>query len=519
VRSDMIYIECQLTFLDDHQAIYADDDQFTGANKVRGIVGDDELSLRTVRKLNEWVQMYPGQFHNQELLLLGLHLYRIAFDSPKDPDRALKKAFECTLDRLKTSLNKTPQTRMRIRLIFNKEAENLAALPWEFLALPEGRYGKFLVQRAEMILTRFVPDQDWGGWKTDEADGKLRILLITAQPQELGEIKNRALVQQIRSLQSEHIDVKVFDQRATLDLLRKEIGTSEFAGYRPHIVHFMGHGLAGKLAVLKEERQFIQEKAESAVRQRQNQTVLPVEEAQWLEIESVKSLFEEHKPRVVFLHACEGAAPDSLQAFSSTARELAYSNIPAVIAMQYTIENDEAERFAMSFYKNLRQGRPVDEAVTQARYELGRYPGRDVWNDRSFGTPVIYLQTAKPIILAPPERSPSPPVTIVAGDSIAAIPVKAPCPSNLCPGYVITTRGYCEICKREFILCPKCNMPALTDESKCTNGHILASNPAARAVAGDRGDVPERPTRGTANDDNSFRSAKALGGLQKTDIH
>jgi len=478
----MPYIECSLTFVDDRHAEYSDDFQFSRRNTVSGAVGGDDLSLQTVRKLNEWVQKHPEYCHRSELALLGRHLYRIAFETPtEDPvpagQHSLKTAFESTFARFTSASRTTPSMRMRIKLVFERKAETLAGLPWEFLHMPTTTDGEFLAQRTELILTRFVPDQDWGYIEPDLGSEKLRILVVGSEPRELAEVQGASTIGEIRKLESDHIDVRVFEDRATLAKL-----TECISGYRPHIVHFMGHGRAGRLALVKELEQLRAEELEAEVRRRDAQRLgrsldrTVVEEAQWLDTVSVKSLFDGHKPRVVFLHACQGAASDSLEALSNTARELAYSRIPAVIAMQYEIGNNAAELFAKTFYKQLRLGTNVDEEVTAARQILGKsllQPGRDVWDERSFGTPVIYLQTEKPIILPPP-ATPA---------ESAAVSPKEPCPNPDCTAWVIRGNPFCVRCRKVLMPCPECGGMMLPELGICSRGHRLDAAKPMVAVA------------------------------------
>ena len=493
----MPYIECALTFIDDRHAEYADD-QHKGLGAISGDVGGDELSLETVRKLNEWVRNHSELCRRSELSLLGRHLYRIAFETPTNESRAgrqppLKEAFENTFKRFSTAVKDNKSTRMRIKLVFARKAETLAGLPWEFLYMPLGvNEGIFLAQRAELILTRFVPEQESDAdITTDSESEKLRILVVKAEPRELADVKGTPTVDEIKKLRSDHIDVRVFEGRATLAALRECISGSEsVTAYRPHIVHLMGHGEAGKLVLLKELALVKAEELEVAARRREAERLgqlapsgeRMVNEGQALDIESIKSLFNEHKPRVVFLHACLGAAPDSLETFRSTARELAYSGIPAVIAMQYEIGNNEAELFAKTFYSQLRMGTNVDEAVTAARQKLGLsvlQPGRNVWDERSFGTPVIYLRTERPIILPPVSRA-----------EAQTVPAKEPCPNPDCTGWVIKGRLLCIKCKKALKTCPECGVLMLADGDICDQGHRSdAAKPAAVAAAGASGEA------------------------------
>jgi hypothetical protein len=157
----------------------------------------------------------------------------------------------------------------------------------------------------------------------------------------------------------------------------------------PHILHFIGHGKPRELAIFKDK-----DDDDYDFDGEEKQT-------RWMTSEQFRHLFNKHKPRLIFLHACKGAAPDSHEGFISTARELVYAEIPAVVAMQYSISNKDAGSFARKFYEELGNGCAIDEAVKAGRLELGKaYPP---WEHPRFGTPVVYLQTINAIVLPVPE--------------------------------------------------------------------------------------------------------------------
>jgi hypothetical protein len=188
----------------------------------------------------------------------------------------------------------------------------------------------------------------------------------------------------------------------------------------------------------------------------------PLPIVDWLDSDSVLTLFDKHTPRLVFLHACQGAAPDllatSLESFTNTARDLAYTKIPAVIAMQYKISNDAAQRFARKFYDEIRKGKHIDEAVVQARYLLGSdpTPGRQAWDERTFGTPVIYLRSEKPIIQPPPSEDEETEGEETENNGQPETIHRVPCPYPDCEGKVFPDRKRCLTCRRRLMLCPGC---------------------------------------------------------------
>jgi hypothetical protein len=243
-----------------------------------------------------------------------------------------------------------------------------------------------------------------------------------------------------KTLQNDGIEVGEILENCTVDELKGAIKRR-----KPHVLHFIGHGEEGRIALMKSPEE-MEEDFELHEDRR---------EARWCDTETVKTFFADHRPRLVFLHACKTAAgyAESLRAFTSTARELVYSEIPAVIGMQFEIESQDAANFADVFYREIAAGEDLDTAVAAGRRRLGEDPRRGAWADRRFGTPLVYLQTYKPVVLSPP-----PPKDTDGGDE----PVMVPCPWG-CRTWVTPS----------FRECPTCNKPL----TKCPNGHAVAARP------------------------------------------
>lgn len=95
--------------------------------------------------------------------------------------------------------------------------------------------------------------------------------------------------------------------------------------------------------------------------------------------------------RLVFLNACQGATRSAQQALVGVAPQLVLRGVPAVIAMQYAISNEDAILFATEFYEELcreRDGGQVEVAISRARKALLQ----DRPESQAFGNPVLYLR-------------------------------------------------------------------------------------------------------------------------------
>jgi hypothetical protein len=461
-----VNVSCTLTFLSDDKARYTDD--LNQRRPVEGAVGGDALTRRTINVLSHWVATYDV-CKRDELTLLGLHLYELAFGP--SPDAPLRTAFESTYETFLTLCKRSGEAaghRLRVRLVFNNEVKDLTRLPWEFMHMPWREGGFFLAgENTDLILTRFVPKTrtgDNGAGTNDPATAHgaepLRILVVVSRPRELDTPKVDQLLEDLNlhTLQAGNTIAVQTLERPTSDTFTAVLKES-----KPHIVHFIGHGEQGKLALVKTQQELADAERENRNRVAKGESPIEVTEAAWLDAGSVKSIFSGHKPGILFLHACDGAAPTillrSLESFRSTAQELAYAGgIPAVVAMQYAITNPDAETFARSFYQSIRQGRTVDEAVSEARRTLGGVGayGRQAWDSRAFGTPVVYLRGEvgeKPIIWPPPTRADDddrpPPEQVRVLEWVQ-------CPYERCPGSARLGRNVCTTCRRAVAVCPVC---------------------------------------------------------------
>jgi hypothetical protein len=319
--------------------------------------------------------------------------------------------------------------------------------------------------RTELALTRCVPPTVPGGLAPAKP---LRILLAVCSPVGLKQFDARQAVEDIERLaEHDRVEVRPLPNPRYSDLQR--VISEE--GWVPHVFHFIGHGDPDGLAIRMEERE-----------QREHHAATG--EASWeaksINADQLSALFAEgSKPRLVFLHACEGAAPSSYASFADTARRLVGEDIPAVIAMRYSIVGEDAAAFAQRFYEQIGRGMPVDEAVTVARHHLANLPSDPKsWSNRRFGTPLLYLQSDAAVILEPPPR----------GEDAR---IRQPCPYEAtkdCRASVFPEYRNCRACKGRLVWCSRdhANTP---DEDQCAvcSEAIRTRQPVAPAPSPEAG--------------------------------
>lgn len=482
--------ECTISILNDAKVAY------TAPNQVRyeAAIELDELWKRLVKRFNEWIGKDRIK-DREDLEIFGTLLYSILLpSSPYD----IRKHFES--DYTLFLRNKSGNDRFRVTLELHRDAQELCTYPWEFLYMPQENGGFFLAgERTELILTRFVPEMPQRiDVKTEEP---LRILVIFSHPRELPNIDTsttRELIARIMELETTgNIEVR-FEENPPHSRLYELMNSpddphdadrppNERRTFLPDIIHFIGHGEPGRLALFREPEAIRADEDDP----RQGEA----RQAEWCEAKTITALFANHTPRLVFLHACEGSKPSSLGGFSDLARQLVHAKVPVVVAMQYEITNVDAALFARTFYDQLRNGSPIDEAVRTGREKLGARLGRGgCWNDRSFGTPVVYIQRdgEKELVSRPaPPLSPSPSVLPAATSG------KVDCPNPECRGLVTPTSKFCLLCDHEVGPCPACSQEGkyrMMDMNigKCECGYKIPKRDVTAASAGEEPRVQKK---------------------------
>jgi hypothetical protein len=114
-------------------------------------------------------------------------------------------------------------------------------------------------------------------------------------------------------------------------------------------------------------------------------------------------------PRLVVLASCRSADPGSNPAFgpfASVAAALVAAGLPAVVAMQTTVEDRSAIRFTERLYRRIAQGDPIEAAVSQARIALqAGQPDTLDW-----AVPVLFVRgQAEGALIKEESAAPTPP--------------------------------------------------------------------------------------------------------------
>jgi hypothetical protein len=147
---------------------------------------------------------------------------------------------------------------------------------------------------------------------------------------------------------------------------------SRDGGY--HILHYLGHGQFGRQQPGKAHLFLEDENGNVELMRDERIATL---------LKSVGSQL-----RLVFLAACESAkrTSGSNSPFVGLAPKLIQARIPAVVAMQDTVQVTTAQKLTYDFYSYLLEHGVVDRAMNQARLLLFRTGGSD------WATPVLFMR-------------------------------------------------------------------------------------------------------------------------------
>jgi hypothetical protein len=265
---------------------------------------------------------------------------------------------------------------LRVELDLDEQAmPEIAALPWEFMRVPtQANLGSIWIG----TLPNLAFSRRRSQWLPAQPiqlapDEKLRIAVVIAAPSNLSAVAYEPVQEALEQFaQKQHQQIELLPVLSTAN----PEGIDQILSQEPHIFHFIGHG--------RMRNETNQEVGEIAL-------VDPnFNDAIWVNADYLSNLFNQHRPGVVLLQACEGGTLSSSQAFAGVASKIVQQNVPVVVAMQYEVTNSTASRFALKFYQQLATEDPVDLAAQLGRYAIALSPTQ--YRKRDFATPVLFMQ-------------------------------------------------------------------------------------------------------------------------------
>jgi CHAT domain len=343
------------------------------------IAGDENQDFEaphelTPERCEELQDIYQSSGGSEDY---GLRLFRLTFRDGAETGYRRAKG--------RTQVANGIRQRARFRLSIDTNAPELHQLWWETLTDPDGRTP--LGRSRKTALSRHLPVA--GSREPADAD-RLRVLVVVSNPADLGEgrwrnyakIEKEAEVDVIQgALATDRAELEVLGLPASPGNIRRRLGEGGF-----HVLHLVAHGGVVPNGQNQDELGFLL--LEQIAQQASGTATNPVGEAHLGQM--IQDLDE---LRLVVLASCNGATRSTAATFLGLAPRILFYGVPAVVAMQDSVEVDTTRTFIKHFYESLgNQSRGfVDIAVNDAREEIFN-EHLDTGMDWGWPIPVVFIR-------------------------------------------------------------------------------------------------------------------------------
>jgi CHASE2 domain-containing sensor protein len=287
---------------------------------------------------------------------LGIRQYRFLFRT------ANGARIQSLLDRCQGEAGQECGVRIRLRQADSNP--EIAAIPWEFLYTEV--FDSFVASSETTPIVRFV--QSPKPPRPPEARLPLNLLVVIPAAQDLDlDGEKRRILEALEGI-TPPVTPTFLEDTVTRQRLSDALQNESI-----DFLHFVGHG------DVKDGR--------GCLRLNLNEF-----DADWIDDQAMGELVSNRRAlKLVVLNSCQGAGASSADAFAGVAPQLVRAGVPAVVAMQFPIRDDEALVFVHAFYHALFQGigkGSVDAAITAARSALSR----EFRGTRAIGLPVLFMR-------------------------------------------------------------------------------------------------------------------------------
>jgi len=341
--------------------------------------------LETISVLEQWLKRWEWIAKSSEegrsllvpdtFIVLGDNLWNLALDNKIGMELIQAHLGMATDDEDDDEDSREP---IMLRISFERDASDLAALPWEYLRWPGSPDGGFfLASHTNLVLGRFLGD--FKNLDIRTSDLKVRALFVELLPQEHeGKFweqheEFRGMIKRLATI-GDAFEIEKINGWNPAEVARRldDLKTEGKIVDVVHLVAVCEEGPFGPRLYLP---------ADGDTRQWRGQDPQPV----------VKALTEDHstRPELVVLHLSDLRGTDPPAHFERLAPAFIKAGIPAVLAMQYPMTHPHGQDFVDNFYRRLTRGQTIGEAVQAARHALDY--GRQL--NRHFGAPVLYMQS------------------------------------------------------------------------------------------------------------------------------
>jgi tetratricopeptide (TPR) repeat protein len=324
----------------------------------------DPLTAEEHTELRWYLEQY-WRWPFGEFAARGAHAEGLLADAGHRLYDAVFKSTEAR-DILQAWRLRNPQAPHQISIVSHVPAA--LTLPWELLHDVQG----FLTLRSVSIIRR-LPQAE----QPPESAAftlPLRVLLVTARPDDAGFIDQRAIARELL----DEVQAQAAEGRIEIELLRPPTLAALQQRLRDkkrpvHILHFDGHGaFAGEVAGSHEQLLSGRAQGWLAFEDDDGKTQL-------VAADTLANVLQAVGVRLAVLTACQSAVGAAEDAFSSVAGRLIKGGVDAVVAMGASVLVVAAARYVEAFYRELAGGTTAPAAHELARQALYVNPKRHVF--------------------------------------------------------------------------------------------------------------------------------------------
>jgi tetratricopeptide (TPR) repeat protein len=367
---------------------------------------------RLLKKLNNnWIA-------DDELTVIGKKLF-LALCGPEVSATARASSNQSIRAMLREVIQHTLHKRgtVALTLCFAEECEELVSYPWELLH--NGEY--FLLASGIFTLTRALMRPEIQRGSELPVYPPMKLLYIGASPTDLPPVETersfKALYRAFTPLREkglafiERLEPPTYDQLLSYLSSYGGVGALDDGNVAPpcYAIHFDGHGAYGRLCPSEDCDELNDATARRCV---SCHTSLSRVEAQTylcfcddegrkrlIDTQTLRELLVSSDVRLAVFAACETATIENngshtrhrRPAVNATlATALVMSQVPAVVAMPFNLQDDVSPIFMAHFYAALAQGRTLEEALSRARQAM-----LPVLKYRGWFIPVLYRQVVE----------------------------------------------------------------------------------------------------------------------------
>ena len=298
-----------------------------------------------------------GLVTRTQTLTLGRHLFEALFP------REILRIWESSM------LEVDRKNPLRLRL--DIRSAELTVVPWEIIHDGRG----YIAMTGLTPLVRCSHDRRQVG--PNENTLPLNILMVVSQPSDARALPNiereaRLIEAGISNLVKNHkvgrVDVI---RKATRQRVQNQLVKNNY-----HVLHYMGHGIFenDKGYLIFEDGNGRSERVDG---------------------ETASYFFGDAPLRLLFLNSCETAVASQAESFLGTAQAALAAGVPAVVAMQDSIVDSVAAKFAQEFYQTLADERTLEFCMAEARKAINGEQGSD------WAIPVLFSNASEGLLWQP----------------------------------------------------------------------------------------------------------------------